>query len=333
MTANAISIDRTNRKRKDATLRQTLGIGLMRLAYGLSLPFGNLGISRANRLIGRMFMSGGTTKFAINPHTTFTVPSDDYYWSLLYNYSYDYEPELKRVFYSFRELDYALLDLGANYGYWSILVSSPEFGSKPVIAVEASASSFEQLAANAAQRDGLVLVHQGAIWNVSSQVLEFFGTRHAGRSLVAGRSAEQQKESVTTITITDLASRYADFLRSGRGEDRRLVLKLDVEGVELAAVEGAAEVMDRIDVIIFEESNKPSFGETFFKLREMTGFSIYFFDAAKGAFQTVESPYSIYDPRRGKRALHSIGFNFIAVRPGSPFARQIEGAATGDGRG
>ena len=322
-----IFIDRTSRTQKGATGQQAAGIALSRLAYRLSSPFGNLGISRVNRLVGRMFMGNGETVFTLNAHTKFEIPSGDYYWSLLYNYSYEYEPELEYMFHLFRDLDYVLLDLGANFGYWSVLVSSPEFGSQSVIAVEASAASFEQMAANAAQRDRAIVAHHGAIWNVSSQVLEFFGARHAGRSLVAGRSSEQQKERVTTITITDLIALYPDIVRAEGGEDRRLVLKLDVEGVELAAVEGAMDVMDRIDVIIFEESNKPSFGETFFKLREMTGFDIYFFDKDKEAFCAVDSPYSIYDPRQGKQALQSVGFNFIAVRPGTSFAQQIEGSS------
>jgi len=324
----AVFIDRETWTQKGATLPQAVGIRLLRLAYRLSAPFGHQGISRVNRLVGRTLLGNGETIFALNVHTKFSVPSGDYYWSLLYNHSYEYEPELERVFRAFRDIDYVLIDLGANYGYWSVLVSSPEFGSKPVVAVEASAASFKRLAANAAQRDELILAHQGAVWKTSAQVLEFFGARHAGRSLVEGRSGTQQVERVTTITVADLVSLYADQAKS-----KRLVLKLDVEGVEIAAMEGAAAVLDRIDVIIFEESNKPDFGETFLKMREMTGFAMYVLDKDKGVFCAIDSPYTVFDPRKGRRGLQSIGFNFIAVRPSSAFCAALESSnGTGPSR-
>ena len=126
-------------------------------------------------------------------------------------------------------------------------------------------------------------------------------------------------ERVTTITVADLVSIYCD-----QADDRRLVLKLDVEGVEMAAMEGASEVLDRIDVIIFEERNNANFGETFLKLRQLTGFAIYFLDKGKEVFCEIDSPFTVFDPRNQERALQSIGFNFVAVRPSSAFCAAIE---------
>lgn len=322
-SATSLYIDREARTQSGAALGQALGISLLRLAYRLSEPFGNLGITRVNRLVGNALLGKDTATFALNKQTTFKVPAGDYYWAMLYNYSFHYEPELERLFHAFKAIDYVLLDLGANYGYWSVLASSPQFGSKAVIAVEASKSSFELLVENAAQHKGLITVHHAAIWNVSGEVLEFFGNLHAGRTLLKGRSAGEPTERVTTMTVSDLVA--ADAKKIG---DKRLVVKLDVEGVEMAAIEGADDVMDRVDVIIFEENNKPGFGETFLKLRAMTGFGMYLLDKSKGKFCEVESPYTVFDPRKGKRALQSIGFNFIAVRPGTPFAEVMEAGSS-----
>lgn len=319
VASNTLFIDRQARRQSGVVLRQALGISILRLAYLVSRPFGNLGITRINRVVGRALLGKDKATFALNEQTTFRVPAGDYYWAMLYNYSFHYEPELERLFHAFRDIDYLLFDLGANYGYWSILASSPEFGSKRVVAVEASQTSFDLLVENAAQHGSLITVHQGAIWDRSGEVLEFFGSLHAGRSLLEARSDGQPTERVTTVTVADLVSKYADKIGS-----RRLVVKLDVEGVEMAAVEGAAEVMDRIDVIIFEENNKLGFGETFLKLREMTGFQMYLLDKCDGVFRKVDLPYTVFDPTKRKRALQSIGFNFIAVRPGTAFARLME---------
>lgn len=321
MSATTLRIDRQARAQSGATIREAMGIALLRLAYWASTPIGHLGISRVSRLVGGMFLTRGETAFVLNPQTTFLTPSGDYYWSLLYNYGYEYEPELELVFHAFRDLDYALIDLGANYGYWSILVSSPEFGNKAVVAVEASVTSFGLLEENVAQRSALIAAHHGAIWNVSGEELSFFGTRHAGRSLVKGWAGSEQVERVHTITVADLVSRYAD-----RIGNHRLVLKLDVEGVEIAALEGAAAVLDRIDAIIFEEVNNQRYGETFLKLRELTGFEIFAFDEQKRTFGTIESPFTLFDPKKGMLPLQNFGFNFVAVRPSSPFASAVKTA-------
>ncbi|MBA5735409.1 FkbM family methyltransferase, partial [Escherichia coli] len=46
-------------------------------------------------------------------------------------------------------VNYTLIDCGANYGYWSVMVSSQRFGSRPSIAMEPSSRNFPRLAHNA----------------------------------------------------------------------------------------------------------------------------------------------------------------------------------------
>ena len=60
----------------------------------------------------------------LNPDATFEFPYGDGYWSKLLNRSYHYEDELELLFRDSADVDYTLLDCGANYGYWSVLVSS-----------------------------------------------------------------------------------------------------------------------------------------------------------------------------------------------------------------
>ena len=60
-----------------------------------------------------------------------------------------YENELELLFQDSADVDYTLLDCGANYGYWSVLVSSKPFGSHKAIAIEPSGQNFPKLANNA----------------------------------------------------------------------------------------------------------------------------------------------------------------------------------------
>src|SRR4051794_29296753 len=53
------------------------------------------------------------------------------------------------LFHDSADVDYTLLDCGANYGYWSVLVSSAPYGSHKAIAIEPSSENFAKLANNA----------------------------------------------------------------------------------------------------------------------------------------------------------------------------------------
>ena len=86
----------------------------------------------------------------LNRDATFAFPYGDGYWSKLLNRSYAYENELDLLFRHSVDVDYTLLDCGANYGYWSVLVSSAPYGSHKAIAIEPSAQNFAKLANNAA---------------------------------------------------------------------------------------------------------------------------------------------------------------------------------------
>ena len=55
-----------------------------------------------------------------------------------------YENELELLFQDSADVDYTLLDCGANYGYWSVLVSSKPFGSHKAIAIEPSWAEFSE---------------------------------------------------------------------------------------------------------------------------------------------------------------------------------------------
>ena len=79
----------------------------------------------------------------------FEFPYGDGYWSKLLNRSYHYEDELELLFQDSADVDYTLLDCGANYGYWSVLVSSKPFGAHKAIAIEPSGQNFPKLANNA----------------------------------------------------------------------------------------------------------------------------------------------------------------------------------------
>src|ERR1700675_3061398 len=72
----------------------------------------------------------------LNADATFEFPYGDGYWSKLLNRSYRYEDELELLFQDSADVDYTLIDCGANFGYWSVLISSAPYGSHKTIAIE-----------------------------------------------------------------------------------------------------------------------------------------------------------------------------------------------------
>ena len=59
----------------------------------------------------------------LNDDASFVFPYGDGYWSKLLQRDYDYEIELDLLLRGATDVDYTLVDCGANYGYWSVLVS------------------------------------------------------------------------------------------------------------------------------------------------------------------------------------------------------------------
>src|ERR1700750_3064340 len=82
----------------------------------------------------------------LNHDAAFAFPYGDGYWSKLLNRSFRYENELELLFRDSVDVDYTLLDCGANYGYWSVLVSSVPYGSHKAIAIEPSGQNYPERA-------------------------------------------------------------------------------------------------------------------------------------------------------------------------------------------
>src|ERR1700686_2792255 len=89
----------------------------------------------------------------LNADAIFEFPYGDGYWSKLLDRSYRYEDELELLFRHSADIDYTLIDCGANYGYWSVLVSSAPFGAHKAIAIEPAGQNFTKLANNARVND------------------------------------------------------------------------------------------------------------------------------------------------------------------------------------
>ncbi len=137
----------------------------------------------------------------LNPDAIFAFPYGDGYWSKLLNRSFSYEDELELLFRDSVDVDYTLLDCGANFGYWSVLVSSAPYGSHKAIAIEPSSQNFAKLANNAAINGNRFEVMKCAIGSARGTA-RLSGTKHEAFSIAGG--AADGGEEVPVIALDNL---------------------------------------------------------------------------------------------------------------------------------
>ena len=183
----------------------------------------------------------------LNADATFEFPYGDGYWSKLLNRSYSYEDELELLFRDSVDVDYTLLDCGANFGYWSVLVSSAPYGSHKAIAIEPSSQNFAKLANNAEINGNRFEVMKCAI-GAARGTARLSGTKHEAFSIAGG--ADSGGEEVPVIALDNLHRRRQDFAgrkipdqarrrrRRGRGHQGRHAA---VAGRQRVAVRGARQ--------------------------------------------------------------------------------------------
>ncbi len=235
----------------------------------------------------------------LNSDAVFEFPYGDGYWSKLLNRSYRYEDELELLFQGSADVDYTLLDCGANFGYWSVLVSSVPYGSHKAIAIEPSSQNFAKLANNAAINGNRFELMKCAI-GAAPGTARLSGTKHEALS-IAGDGADG--EEVQVIALDNLI----DDGRISPGE--KYLIKLDVEGVEIEAIKGATRLLRCDSAILCEEHGNDRSHSVSRYILEQTPLKLIVYDPRSARFETV-TDLSILD--RIKVSAH-VGYNVLGT--------------------
>ena len=214
----------------------------------------------------------------LNPDATFEFPYGDGYWSKLLNRSYHYEDELELLFRDSADVDYTLIDCGANFGYWSVLVSSAPFGSHRAIAIEPSSQNFAKLGHNAAINRNRFEPMKCAI-GAARGTARLSGTKHEAFSIAGG--AASGGEDVPVIALDNL-------LDDGKvSADGKYLIKLDVEGVEIEAIKGGARLLQGDSVLLCEEHGSDPDHTVSRYILEQTPLRLIVYDPRSNRLETV----------------------------------------------
>jgi FkbM family methyltransferase len=299
MAAPPIQFDRASGALEGANLWERTAALALAAGSKISSHFSHRGyIGCANLL--RKTLPERNIAIKLNSDAVFEFPYGDGYWSKLLNRAYHYEGELELLFRGAAGVDYTLLDCGANYGYWSVLVSSAPFGSHKAIAIEPSSQNFAKLANNAGVNGNRFEVMRCAI-GAARGTARLSGTKHEAFS-IAG-NANGGGEDVAVVALDNL-------LDDGRiSPDGKYLIKLDVEGVEIEAIKGGTRLLQGDSVVLCEEhGNDPNHTVSRYIL-EQTPLKLIVYDPSSNRLETV-SELSILD--RIKVSTH-VGYNVFGT--------------------
>jgi FkbM family methyltransferase len=247
----------------------------------------------------------------LDADSLFRFPFGDAYWSRLLAPEVIYEPEMLALFRTIRGEDFGFVDCGANFGYWSILVSGQALGGHAAIAIEASGRNVVQLKANAwINQDRFDVVH-AAVAEADGGVVTLGGPTHEGLAIVEASQAAPGAETVSCVSLDGLMARLPWF-----EERKRLVLKLDVEGVEEAALRGAGEMLKRDTLLIYEEQGSDAAHANTRFVSGVLGMPVFAYDGRR--FNEASDPLAAMsvmktNSRRGYNVLATSSSEWLAL--------------------
>ena len=181
-------------------------------------------------------------------HTRVLLSVDDWVQRLVYFFGvYEYEKVETELWMEFAKKSNYILDIGSNFGYYSLLASDANPQSK-ILAFEPAPAMFKRLTHN---------LHLNAYANVvpmnlgisnEKGVFDFFvaDSKHSGMSGLSmpdGVGGEKIQVEIATV----------DQILADQGQFRPDLIKIDVEGNELNALLGMEQMFGLVKPVFFIE--------------------------------------------------------------------------------
>lgn len=299
--AAPITFDRATGQLTGAGMIERAAVAALRAGSKVTHPFEHRGYSLGCRIVSTV-VEKREIIVRLNDDSVFAFPLADAYWSRMLNRRYVYEEELDRFLRVVAGVDYAFVDCGANFGLWSVLVSSREFGRHPSLAIEASPDNAIKLRRNAELNGNRFEVLNRAIGGSTGGMVRMSGRKHEALSIIPdGRPTSG--EEVAIIALDSL-------LDDGHVKpSQRVVIKLDVEGVEIEAIKGGRRLLAGDAVVICEEHGSDKNHTLTRYLMEETACRVFMLDPTTNKFEQVRDIAAL----DRIKVLSWVGYNVFAT--------------------
>lgn len=241
----------------------------------------------------------------MNRDSTFCFPASDSYWGHYLLEGRVYEPEIEVLLREIRDLAWGFVDGGANFGYWSVLVSSETYGSHECLAVEMSTSNAELLERNRSLNGDRFAVIRAAIAGGSGETVVFSEHgMHSARSVCLDASADPAAGArVETVGLDELLESFAD--------GHPVIVKLDIEGMEERAILGSNDLTRRRNLVLCFESHHSDHDSKAVQACLARGMEIVCLTEPGRAI-----PVRDLESARRLKTQPGRGYNFLAFMPG-----------------
>lgn len=290
-----------------------LQLAILRAGARLSAPVKLRGLGRLTMLLGGMgFDAGNACVLPVHARSRIEIRLNDYYWTRLLGADFTYERELAQVLSALLTKESVFIDGGANIGYWSLMAAETVADPRRIIAIEAGEAIFERLCRNAALNGGAYDCVRRAINRETGKTVSFEAdmAHHAGAHIVAdsgsGVNAGAAVENVETVALDDLMEE-----RFGAMWPRSVIVKLDVEGAEVAAMQGATRLLQGENtLLIYEDHGRDTTHEPTRHVMGELGLKVY--GIVDGRIVAIDAPDRLAAIKRRP----NIGYNFFACKAG-----------------
>lgn len=253
-----------------------------------------------NKIITFFISKKKIIKIKLNSDTYFSFFLKDPYYNRLIYPKFKYEAEIEFLLKKLKDIDFLFLDAGANYGYWSLLVSSKKFNKKKAIALEPLKSNYNFLHKNRLDNQNRFKTLNLGVGEKKKYTKIYYSdqTSNVGASIYKDNNKKLFSQKIKIDKIDNILSKI---------KEKNFVIKIDIEGNEINAMNGAKKTLKKNCLIIYEDhaSDKFHFNSKYFLKKN---FSIFSFDGKK-----IYQIRKIDELNDIKKIKHK-GYNFIATR-------------------
>ena len=253
-----------------------------------------------NEIITLFVSKKKTIKIKLNSDTYFSFYLKDPYYNRLIYPKFEYEPEIEFLLKKLRNIDFLFVDAGANYGYWSLLVSSKKFNKKKAIALEPLKSNYNFLCINRLNNKNRFKALNLGVGEKKKYTKIYYKDQNSnvGASIYKDNNKKLISEKIKIDKIDNILLNR---------KEKNLIIKLDVEGSEIKALTGSKNILKKNCLIIYEDHGQDKYhSNTKYLLKK--NYSIYFCNKSK--ILNIQNFIELNKIKKQK----NVGYNFVATK-------------------
>lgn len=180
-----------------------------------------------------------------------------------------YDPNMAVLVNSFLPADGVLLDIGANMGYYSMLAAKKTNENGKIIAVEPSSRDYKRIVANVKENhfEAKIKTIMAAVGDrLGKKTIQIASEERSGLNTLGSEFAYKGIEKIATeeAVVTTI-----DTIVASENLDRVDVIKMDIEGSEVRALEGARATIEKFHPVLLVGVNSDALVKSKRSIREL----------------------------------------------------------------